>query len=43
MLHIGMLIKRIKHYRDTVGTLYRKQKRSLKGIAKTEGIRGMEV
>ena len=39
----GMLIERIKHYRDTVGTLYRKQKRSLKGIAKTEGIRGMEV
>ena len=36
----GMLIERIKHYRDTVGTLYRKQKRSLKGIAKTEGVRG---
>ena len=34
------LIDRIQHYRDTVGTLYRKGKGELKAISKTEGIRG---
>ena len=34
------LIDRIQHYRDTVGTLYRKKKSSLKALAKAENIRG---
>ena len=34
------LIDRIQHYRSTVDTLYRKTKRDLKGIAKSEGLRG---
>ena len=34
------LIDRIQHYRDTVGTLYRKNKSSLKALAKAENIRG---
>jgi len=36
----GILIKRIQHYRDTVDTLYRGRKKSLKAIAKAEGVRG---
>ena len=34
------LIERIQHYRDTVGTMYRKNKSELKGIARHEGLRG---
>ena len=34
------LIERIQQYRDTVGTLYREGKSSLKKVAKTEGVRG---
>ena len=34
------LIDRIQHYRDTVGTLYREKRGSLKALAKAEGIRG---
>ena len=34
------LISRIQQYRDTVGTLYRRSKRSLKDMAKSEGLRG---
>ena len=33
------LVNRIQHYRDTVGTLYRESKMSLKRMAKKEGIR----
>ena len=36
----AQLIERIQKYRDTVGTLYRENKSSLKRVAKTEGIRG---
>ena len=36
----GTLVARIQHYRDTVGTLYREVKKSLKSMAKAEGIRG---
>ena len=35
-----VLIDRIQHYRDTVGTLFREKKGDLKAIAKAEGIRG---
>ena len=34
------LIERIQHYRNTVGTLYRKRKNELKALAKNEGLRG---
>ena len=34
------LTERITHYRDTVGTLYRKDKSKLKHIAQKYGIRG---
>ena len=34
------LIERIQQYRDTVGSLYRKVKKDLKAMAKSEGIRG---
>ena len=36
----AQLIERIQQYRDTVGTLYRESKSSLKKLAKTEGVRG---
>ena len=36
----AQLIERIQRYRDTVGTLYRENKFSLKKVAKTEGVRG---
>ncbi len=39
-LNKNTLIDRIQHYRDTVGTLYRKNKSSLKALAKAENIRG---
>ena len=36
----AQLIERIQRYRDTVGTLYRENKLSLKKVTKTEGVRG---
>ena len=39
-LNKSTLIDRIQHYRDTVGTLYREKKSSLKALAKAENIRG---
>lgn len=36
----AQLIERIQRYRDTVGTLYRENKSSLKRVAKTEDVRG---
>ena len=38
----AQLIERIQRYRDTVGTLYREIKLSLKKGAKTESVEGME-
>lgn len=37
------LVERIQHYRATVGTLYREGKRSLKVMAKSDGVRGTGV
>ena len=37
----AQLIECIQRYRDTVGTLYRENKFSLKKVAKTEGVRGV--
>ena len=39
-LNKGTVIDRIQNYRDTVGTLHRKNKTSLKALAKAENIRG---
>ena len=39
----AQLIERIQRYRDTVGTLYRENKSSLKKVAKTEGVRGYGI
>ena len=34
------LIERIQHHRDTVGTMYRRNKKDLKRIARNVGLQG---